>query len=47
MAKAFRTSQLLVKLENMMKLEKLQQEKVMIILLVIYWTISTLKITTN
>ena len=41
--KTFMINQLMTKLSNMMKSEKYQQDKVMIIQLVVYWILLILK----
>ena len=47
MAKTFMINQLMIKSENKMRLERLQQEKEMITQLVAYYIINTTKIRTN
>ena len=43
MEEIFMTNQLMTRLKNMRKLEKYQQDKVMIIQLVVYWILLILK----
>ena len=47
MAKTFMINQLMIKSENKMRLERLQQEKEMITQLFAYYIINTTKIRTN